>query len=400
MAINIGVPGQETFNQGGLGNLSENILNGLNTFIKAQEAANMPKKLEAELSTQKAKQDLIAQQILGRQLENKYIPQKQKLSIEKMLADIALQKAHAGYFNAGGATTGTTREYLGLDRIKEKYGADSPEYKDALSAYKHKYKISDIPLVNQITNAIESTSESSIPGINAAAPMINTDPKTGALIGPLGSKVGNVGAGIVDGNLITKPTTPIITKNQTQARANLGRELTSASAIQPYLGLGGSAEMAADYYKYTHTSDKKIKEKLGKKLVDAAVAERLVPELAAYQLSSQGVPATVHALQHQKSAIRQGWPAAAQKITENLPPELQQEVVNEHNRRLKEISEGVQSFAARGGPLPSSLLSKKPEKLYEDNGLFGYSEEDIAHTAKKHNLTREQVLERLRKHRG
>ena len=89
----------------------------------------------------------------------------------------------------------------------------------------------------------------------------------------------------------------------------------------------------------------------GERLVRAAVAKLIAPEYAGFQLASQGISATIPALNHQFETIKQGWPEAANLVVENLPPELQKEAKKQHAALLKEIKQAKEQHAARGYPV-------------------------------------------------
>lgn len=168
--------------------------------------------------------------------------------------------------------------------------------------------------------------------------------------------------------------------------ANEARESLQSEVSMPkeYSGFGGSANMAADLLNYNLYKNKEA----GDRLIKAAVAERLVPEYAGFQLTSQGIKATVPALEHQTNAIRQGWPLASHKVTNNLPPELQKEAERLHNEAVRNVNKTREEFNIRGGR-SESKGSKSPVTW-----------EDIQHTSQSSGHSETEVLMNLAKQRG
>lgn len=173
--------------------------------------------------------------------------------------------------------------------------------------------------------------------------------------------------------------------------ANEARESLQSKVSMPqeYSGLGGSAQMMADLIKYNSTKDPEA----GKRLVQAAVSERLVPEYAGFQLMSQGQKATVPALEHQTNAIRQGWPMASHKITNNLPPELQKEAERLHNEAVRDVNRTRESFNTKG-----NRASQDKESRRESGKKYTWSH--INDVAEKHNMSPNEIIDDLAKQSG
>lgn len=131
MAINIEVPGQETFNQRGVPDVAKTYQDSLANMLKQQEIQYNPSILEAKLQEMQNAAKLSQLNALKQQLENQYYPQKQEAEIKEALA-------HANYFSSGGALAGTSKEVLGLEKLRNQFGEDSPIYKQALDAYQLK----------------------------------------------------------------------------------------------------------------------------------------------------------------------------------------------------------------------------------------------------------------------
>lgn len=170
--------------------------------------------------------------------------------------------------------------------------------------------------------------------------------------------------------------------------ANEAREVLQNEVSMPaeYSGMAGSANMAADLLNYNLYKNKDA----GKRLVQAALAQKLAPEYAGFQLTSQGVKATVPALQHQTEAIKQGWPLATKYITGSLPHELQKEAERLHNLAVKNVNKVREEFNVRGGRTsPSSNINNNP-----------ITWDDIQHTAATSGHSETEVLINLAKKRG
>ncbi len=134
--------------------------------------------------------------------------------------------------------------------------------------------------------------------------------------------------------------------NLTTGASDVSREFlqNKVSMPQEYMGITGSATMGKDILA-AKLGDKDAEERL----IQAAVAEKLVPEYSGFQLMSQGQKATVSALKHQQEAIRQGWPTLSKKITNNLPANLQKEAERRHNEIVKNVNKTRESFYTSGG---------------------------------------------------
>ncbi len=197
------------------------------------------------------------------------------------------------------------------------------------------------------------------PGVN-----LSVDPTTGAInftSGGRGSQANQ--QQVINGQVISKPTTAVSTDQQKLQLAAIAREQALKHVEQPYLGAGASFQMASDLTTYATSKDPKAKKEAGDRLVKAAVSEKIVPEIANLQITSQGGKATVHALEKQEEAIRQGWPNFGKKLAGNLPKDLQDRVVEEHNQRLKDISDIRKKYFVKG--LPVDLNEDKAESKQE-----------------------------------
>lgn len=137
------------------------------------------------------------------------------------------------------------------------------------------------------------------------------------------------------------------------------------SMPKEYMGAFGSLSQTKDRLA-SQLGDKAASERL----IQAALAERLLPEYAGAQLQSQGIRSTVPALEHQRQAIRQGWPNASNFISGNLPPELQKEVERRHNEAVKSVNRNREKFLSSGG--------KRDEESTSDREV-GININEVAH---------------------
>lgn len=135
-------------------------------------------------------------------------------------------------------------------------------------------------------------------------------------------------------------------KNIETGGSDISREYLQDKVSMPeeYMGAFGSIKMLRD-----RALAEKGDEEARERLIQAATAERLVPEYSGFQLMSQGQRATVPALAHQAEAIRQGWPHVSHFVTNNLTPELQKEVERRHNEIVKGVNRGREQFFKSGG---------------------------------------------------
>lgn len=147
-------------------------------------------------------------------------------------------------------------------------------------------------------------------------------------------------------------------KNIDTGSSDIARESLQNTVSMPkeYMGAFGSINMLKD-----RASAENGDENARNRLIQAAVAERLVPEYSGFQLMSQGQRATVPALQHQQEAIRQGWPMISKHIVGNLSAEDQKEVERQHNEAVRKVNRMREDFLRSGGKNRNqSSLEKEP----------------------------------------
>jgi len=176
-------------------------------------------------------------------------------------------------------------------------------------------------------------------------------------------------------------------KNIETGGANVVRENLQDKVSLPkeYVDIGGHYNMLKDIA-LSKMGDKEAKERL----IQAATANKLVPEYAAAQLAAIGQQRPgVATTQHQISAITQGWPKFSQKIIGNLPGDIQKEAESRHNKAVKDISQTRSQFYSGGGKSSPKLSSGKK---------FKWS--DITHTAKQRNISENEVIDKLAKQMG
>lgn len=156
------------------------------------------------------------------------------------------------------------------------------------------------------------------------------------------------------------------------------------SLPQEYMGFLGSVNMTHDRA-LAEKGDEAAKERL----VKAALAEKLVPEYSGFQLESQGQRGTVSALEHQRNAIRQGWPIASKFLSENLPADLQKEVERRHNHVVQKVNKLREKYLGEGErPLAEGTMGSKsmPKKI---------SQSQIAQTALNRGISEDDVIIKL-----
>ncbi len=314
---------------------------GFENYKQFHEAKNTPQKL--------------AEALYAQQLQNKINKPKAEHAEESILADLAHIRA---------ATAGTQsntyaqnirnkflpeKEKLEIEKLKSPPAISGEtaqlfRLRDSLPAGKDRDKVDKI-----IAKKAEGN----------AGTQLTVDPDTGAVnFSQGGSNRSTAGQKFItdeNGNqiVVSKPTNSQSSAQQQSSLSEIGRSEIARKAEMPYLGTGSNAEILSDRLKYSTHGDKAA----GDRLVQAAVAKMIAPEYAGLQLASQGIRGTIPALHHQFEIIKQGWPQAVNIVVENLPEELQQRAKKEHARLLAEIKSAKEQHAAKGFPV--KLQSKK-----------------------------------------
>ncbi len=198
-------------------------------------------------------------------------------------------------------------------------------------------------------------------------------------IGGSGGRGGKGGYSVgPNGEIIQAPSQSTTNEAQAQAIAKKSVEIYN-TVKQPYHGRGANGKVAEDLYTYQSSKDPRRKAEAAKRLVEGALAAKLLPENAIAQLKAAGnTRITESGLAHQKKALTQGWGELTNLAFNNLPPELQEQVNNMYNDKIAEVGSTTQSFVAQG--LPRKQSQSK------------YSQEDLEFTAKKHGKTVEELL--------
>lgn len=410
MVANIkGVPFQLGMDSAGF-DLASAIHSGLANTKLYQENKDRPKRL--------------AEELLANQLKN------------KMSAPYAENADRVYEADIGGREA--TAEYNKVNTIKQKMlNAFLPEKeRAAIDAIKNPPLTGEtanlIRLANslppgqqkdQVTQILQRKAE------GTKGTQLTVDPKTGAIsFTQGGSNRNNSNQQITtdeNGNqtLIRTPTTPVNTAEQNASVANTARDYIAEHLEQPFIGSGSNFDVINDRKLYSTTTDSKKKEEYADKLVKAAVAYKMAPEYASFQLKAQNVPATVHALRQQEEAIKLGWPAALKTVVDNLPKELQERANKEHANQLKEVRRVRDNFLAQGLPIPLENKVKpggaKGEmvgmningkytfvpvaealKMNKDKEVGDYSADDIKEMAKQYKISEEQVRKDIMLHSG
>ncbi len=163
------------------------------------------------------------------------------------------------------------------------------------------------------------------------------------------------------------------TKLQETAVADLGRRYLSKKEM-PYIGTEALPELIADTSQYLATNDKKKKEALKMKLAKAIAAEKIAPEYAGYQLSSQGVRPTVHALKLQEKAIKMGWAPFSQTLLGKMPKDVVEEANRIHAQFLEDINKSRNKKVSEGFA-PEKIIN--PREIFDDSRIKSLSDEEL-----------------------
>lgn len=178
-------------------------------------------------------------------------------------------------------------------------------------------------------------------------------------------------------------------KNLETGAYNVTREnlQNKVSMPEPYLGNDASIQIGKDVLS-AKLGDKEAKERL----IQAATANKLVPEYAGAQLGSMGIKSTKYGLDSQNEAIRQGWPRFTQKIMDHLPADIQKEAERRHNEIVRNINKSREEFLNAGGKRQHVSTQAAKENTY--------SWDDIHHTAQTRGISENDVIDKLAKKNG
>jgi hypothetical protein len=128
------------------------------------------------------------------------------------------------------------------------------------------------------------------------------------------------------------------TRETNAGLANQQRLLLDPYMQHKYQGAGSNALLASDLHAYNNEKDPVKKLQIEEDLVNAGVATKLAPEFAGFQLVGQSIQPTVHALESQKKALKQGWAEGLNVAVNNLPKNIQEKINKRHSQILKESS--------------------------------------------------------------
>jgi hypothetical protein len=154
--------------------------------------------------------------------------------------------------------------------------------------------------------------------------------------------------------------------NLTTGSSDIAREYLQNKVSMPkeYMGAFGSIKQAKDRV-LASSGDKAAQERL----IQAAVAERLVPE----------------------------WPHAGHFISNNLPPELQKEVERRHNEAVREVNRAREQFLNSGGEQRRGMTSDREMdiNINEQAHRLGVSPRHIMEDADYFKTSPEVVISAL-----
>lgn len=332
-------------------------------LLKGFQAGMTPKMMFDEVLKNK-----LANQIQS--AKAKYAEQNEAANLEHTLAGTGLTKAQTGHTQAQTgmvpwqirllqaqeqkALRGPEPVYnnlekamQGYERIKQQYGQDSSEAKTAQE------------YINRIAQG-------------SGGMQLSIDPETKAVTFSQGgyARGAPVQQVVEDENgnktIVNRPSTPTSTGYQKSALANIARDYVANNLEQPYLGTGSNKQLISDRLNYDKIQDPVQKKLIADKLVKAGVAVKMAPEYGALQLTAQGVNPTVHALNKQEEAIKQGWPETINQVINNLPQELQKRVQEEHAAELQNVNKVRSQFFAQG--LPIILNNQNNSKINKFKG--------------------------------
>lgn len=235
----------------------------------------------------KNQQETQAQQKETRALSNKeqamkneimklYGKERERRELEALSAKTAHEKRLASGEGSGGVSNPILNALQARDVIEKKYGKNSPE-------------------LSYIDSYLKKATSGALGGKNSAI------------------------------------TGPVKTKNQNAMLANKQRLFLDKIVNHKYKGFGSNFTIAKDLVKYLFNSPEAEED-----LINAGVASKVAPEFGAVQLGGQSVTPTVHALEKQEKAIKQGWPALLELFTNNFPSGLAEKVNERHSNILGE----------------------------------------------------------------
>lgn len=334
-------------------------------YYQGYEQAQTPYKLEQERIARELQNRLSHEQIEQIGIQNQYLPQ-------TLQEQIALSRAHRGLYGA------------------QTEAAKAPKHGDFVKAILDAEEVKRLyPNNPELHELADSYVRRKAEG--AAGTEFMIDPATGAVSFSQGGSRSKGGPKIVTdayGNTIQAPTSQTINATQESQIAEHKRDLLAQNVNNPYLGFGGSVELANDLRTYVDKKTTPEEKSLAReRLIQAGLAFKLTPEVVSAQLNSQGVKDTIAIRKHQEEAVKQGFPIFFDKGMQLLPKDIQGEVNEKHDKLLKEINQSTRDFSLRG--LPSKMgAPKNAQNITMDK---------IKYTAEKHKMSIEQVKQKAAK---
>lgn len=283
---------------------------------------------------------LMEQARLRQQMEQQQQQQQQEFGLKKELQPLNLKLLRAKIQEAQRSGTEPLSNYgkvlTDVERIRNQYGEESSQYK---SAKEYADRLAQ-------GNGMQ----------------LDIDPKTGAISFSQGTRGGRTTGQLVNGQYVTTPTQATLSSQQKSNLANVAREVGFEWSDHPYQGTGSNLKLISDRQAYTQEKDPTKKKELGDNLFKAALAEKLIPELVPLQLASQGIPATVNAINNAQQSLKQGWAEALPTIANNLPSDLQKRVNQEYLKVSNLINKKKAQYLAKGMPIELNDNQEKETK--------------------------------------
>lgn len=284
---------------------------------------------------------------------------------------------------------GAQQQQLNAEKLRQMKMPDMGEFAKLIQAAEQAKQI-----YPQYAKDIDQALQNKFAGSQGISATFNPD--TGAFGFNVGGPAGNSGASanapvVSEGALRSMPTGASLTNAQQMGRANVLREVYE-NIKMPFIGEGSNVALREARNLYKQTGD----EQAGESLVNAALAYKLLPEMAISQLAAQGITSpTQSAIEHQMKVIMQGWPELGNVQTNNLPKELQERVNERYTEKLDEAIAAEQEFIAAGHPikLPNKELEHAAKSL-------GVTMSQVKASAKRRGISESEVIEKLKRYQG
>ena len=271
-----------------------------------------------------------AEELLGKQLENKINGPKAAGAQQMFDTDIGYKQALTNQANRPAATTG------------------------------------EIPLLFQLRNSlpaghdrdrVEQIIDQKTKGTNGL--QFSVDPESGAVSFSQGgtARSGGGSAQSIDENgnpvIIRAPTGAANTASQVSGSAQAARNAVEPLSTMPYVGVGAEAKMGFDLVA-AYNGDKSATDRL----VEAAATDMLAHDMALNQLKSARAPVTNISTRLQMKALKKGWARGTDIILNNLPADAQDRAQKLYKQKLDIMNAAQDKYVAQGSPL--QIGTKKP----------------------------------------